>query len=145
MIGGWGLGCILHSVGVEWGGNGTILSHISWHFPERSLTVMPQTLGTWHHCCCCLRIAFRGWIVVHLTVLLRLSQPGAAARVAQAKRSQKHKYIIADLADHNSSGVHCWREHQAFNWRKGAVVEGCIRFARHGRRFRVNRSLDQKR
>ena len=111
MIGGWGLGCILHSVGVEWGGNGTILSHISWHFPERSLTVMPQTLGTWHHCCCCLRIAFRGWIVVHLTVLLRLSQPGAAARVAQAKRSQKHKYnmqLVADLADHNSSGVHCW-------------------------------------
>ena len=91
VIGGWGLGCILHSVGVEWGGNGTILSHISWHFPERSLTVMPQTLGTWHHCCCCLRIAFRGWIVAHLTVLLRLSQPGAAARVAQAKRSQKHK------------------------------------------------------
>ena len=113
MIGGWGLGCILHSVGVEWGGNGTILSHISWHFPERSLTVMPQTLGTWHHCCCCLRIAFRGWIVVHLTVLLRLSQPGAARESCPSKEAKStncfsYMQLVADLADHNSSGVHCW-------------------------------------
>ena len=50
----------------------------------------------------------------------------------QREAKSTNMQLVADLADHNSSGVHCWREHQAFNWRKGAVVEGCIRLLAMG-------------